>query len=151
MIKWTKAFETGTSALDEQHRLLIENINVLGELASNPTPTAAEVSNLVAMVSYLSDYSEIHFRSEEHCMLKSQCPAYAENLKAHEYFRSFIRDFQTQCDVEHFNLELVRNLHELMESWVQEHILKIDIQLNPELRLNQLSTQPNETGNRLQL
>jgi hemerythrin len=28
-------------------------------------------------------------------------------------------------------VELVRNLHELMRAWIQEHILKIDTQLRP--------------------
>jgi len=142
MIEWSEEFETGSYTLDQQHRVLIENINALGEQLRTTNPTREEVAFVVNLVDYLGDYADVHFQGEEHCMLKNKCPAYAENQKGHERFRVFIHDFQRQCDVKGFKLELLRNLHELMESWIREHILKIDTQLRPILK----TTQPSGSG-----
>jgi hemerythrin len=35
------------------------------------------------------------------------------------------------CEIEGFKVELLRNLHELMSSWIEQHILKIDTRLKP--------------------
>src|ERR1017187_4218414 len=39
MITWTKEFETGSAKLDQQHRLLIDNINLLKEQLGHTNPT----------------------------------------------------------------------------------------------------------------
>jgi len=143
MIHWRKEFETGNLTLDQQHRLLIENINVLGDQLHTTNPTREEVAFVVNLVNYLGDYADVHFAGEEHCMLRSKCAAYAANQKGHERFRGFIHEFQKHCELKGFNLDLLRNLHELMEAWIHEHILKIDIQLRPFLK----STRQSDLGN----
>jgi len=134
MIQWGEAFATGSAALDQQHRILIENINGLEEQLHTTNPTREDLAFVIKLVDYLAFYANAHFQDEEHCMLKSKCPAFAVNQKAHERFREFIREFKRQCDLKGFNVELLRQLHELLEAWVQEHLLKIDTQLRSSLR-----------------
>jgi hemerythrin len=82
-------------------------------------------------VDYLGAYADIHFKGEEKCMESYQCPAHAENQLAHEQFREFIRNYKTQCELKGFNLDQLRNLHDTMQTWIREHILKIDTRLRP--------------------
>lgn len=89
MIIWTKQFETGAQKLDQQHRILIENINRLEELLNVTNPTLAELKTMVDLVDYLEGYANIHFKGEEQCMEASHCPAHAENQQEHERFRGF--------------------------------------------------------------
>lgn len=131
MISWTKEFETGIEALDQQHRLLIEHINLLGEQLQNPTHTWAEAEFAVHLVDYLEAYANVHFQSEEKCMESHRCPVHAQNRQEHERFRGFIRNYKRLCEIEGFKVELLRNLHELMSSWIEQHILKIDTRLKP--------------------
>lgn len=129
MILWTKEFETGSAQLDQQHRLLIDHINLLEEQLHAANPTSEELAFAVHLVEYLQAYANIHFKTEEDCMETHRCPAHAENRQAHEEFRGFIRDYKRLCEIQGFELELLRNLHNLMRSWIREHILKIDTQL----------------------
>jgi len=131
MIIWTKDFETGSPQLDQQHRLLIDNINLLEEQLHSTNPTTEELAFAIHLVDYLQAYGNIHFKSEEHCMEAHQCPAHAENRQEHENFRGFIRDYKRLCELQGFKLELLRNLHKVMHSWIHDHILKIDTQLRP--------------------
>jgi hemerythrin len=131
MIIWTKDFETGSEKLDQQHQLLIDNINLLEEQLHTTNPTREELAFAIQLVDYLEAYSNIHFKGEEKCMESYQCPAHAENRQEHERFRSFIRDYKRLCEIEGFKVELLRNLHGVMGTWIKDHILKIDTQLKP--------------------
>ncbi len=131
MILWTKQFETGSAKLDLQHRLLIDNINLLEEELQNPNPTREEAQFAVQLLDYLEAYANIHFNVEEKCMESYRCPAHAKNRQEHERFRDFIRNYKRLCELEGFKVELLKNLHEVIRSWIGEHILKIDTQLRP--------------------
>ncbi len=131
MIIWTKEFETGFAKLDQQHQLLIDNINLLEEQLQNPNPTHEEAESAVQLVDYLEAYVNVHFKTEERCMELYQCPAHAQNQQEHERIRGFIRDYKRLCELEGFKVELLRNLHEVFRLWVEKHILKIDTQLRP--------------------
>src|ERR1017187_8832912 len=68
MILWTKQFETGSAKLDQQHRLLIDNINLLEEQLHITNPGREELEFAVHLVDYLEAYANIHFKGEEKCM-----------------------------------------------------------------------------------
>ena len=131
MITWTKKFETGSAELDQQHRLLIDNINLLKDLLDNPKLSRQETEFAVILVDYLEAYANIHFTCEEQCMEAYRCPVHALNQQEHQRFRAFIHDYKRLCETEGFKVELLRNLHKVMRTWIMEHILKIDTQLKP--------------------
>lgn len=132
-IIWTKEFETGSAKLDLQHRLLITNINHLGELLHTTNPTKDEVETVSLVVDFLESYADNHFKLEEECMERHRCPAHIENLHAHGRFRGFFHRYRQQCAAEGYRVELLRTLHETCRSWIQDHILKIDTQLRTSL------------------
>lgn len=129
MIVWSDQFETGFEKINQQHRTLIDNINLLEELLYTTNPTLGEVKFMVSLVDYLEGYADIHFKGEEKCMESHRCPNHADNQKEHERFRGFIRDYKKLCELQGFKVELLKNLHEVMSKWITEHILRIDTQL----------------------
>lgn len=129
IIIWTKDFETGSPELDQQHRLLIDNINLLAEQLHATNPTKEELAFAIHLVDYLEAYANIHFTTEERCMESHRCPVHAQNRQEHSQFRGFIRDYKRLCEIQGFNPELLRNLHHVMRSWICDHILKVDTQL----------------------
>jgi hemerythrin-like metal-binding protein len=131
MIIWTTKFETGSAKLDQQHRLLIENINLMEEMIHTTNLTKGELQFMFNLVDYLGGYATFHFKGEEQCMESYRCPAHAENQQQHERFRGFIRDYKRLCEIEGFKVELLKNLHDVLSTWITEHILKIDTQLKP--------------------
>jgi hemerythrin len=131
MILWTEQFRTGSAMCDQQHRLLIDHINLLEDQLHATNPTREEVEYAVYLVDYLEAYADLHFNGEEKCMESYRCPAHAQNQQEHERFRGFIRDYRRRCESEGFKLELIRSLHVMMRTWITEHILRIDTQLRP--------------------
>ena len=131
MIFWTEQFETGSVKLDLQHRLLIDNINLLEEELQNPAPTGERAEHAEQLLEYLEAYAKIHFSVEEKCMENHRCPAHEKNRREHERFRDFIRNYRKQCELEGFKVELLKNLHGVIRSWIEQHILRVDTQLRP--------------------
>lgn len=131
MIIWTKEFETGSANLDLQHRLLIDNINNLGNHLENlsPTPEAREFA--AYLVDYLETYANMHFMIEEKCMESHRCPAHEENRQQHEKLRAYLQNYRKRAKAEGFKVEQLQDLHRVFLIWVREHILKIDTQLKP--------------------
>ena len=129
MIRWTTKFETGSPKLDQQHRLLIDNINLLKDLLDNPKLSRQEAEFAVILVDYLESNANLHFMGEEECMEAYRCPVRALNQQAHQQFRAFIHDYKRLCEIEGFKVELLQNLHNVMRKWILGHILKIDTQL----------------------
>lgn len=133
MILWTKQFETGSETIDQQHRMLISNINHLEEQLHTTNPTKEECEFVIQLVDFLESYARTHFSQEEQCMARYRCPAYAKNQHEHKRFLEFFRDYKARCAAEGHTMDLLRRLHEAASSWIGEHILKIDAQLRASL------------------
>ena len=131
MVQWTEQFVTGSDTLDQQHRMLIANINHLETLLTSLNPTREEGEFLVHLVDFLRAYAQSHFRFEEQCMEQYRCPAHAENKLAHEQFLKFFSEFEQRSRAEGFRPDILRNLHLKLSSWIQDHVLRVDTQLRP--------------------
>ena len=142
MIIWTEKFATGSVNLDQQHRVLIDTINELGGHLTNPNFNPQEFELLINQVDYIADYADVHFKGEEECMERFRCPAHAQNQQAHAKFRKAIQEYKTGFEKHGFNMELLQTLHEYMEKWIQDHILKIDTQLQPCIEASKLRESP---------
>ena len=134
MILWNEQFATGSETIDQQHRMLIYNINHLECMLENNNPTAAECEFLIHLISFLETYTVKHFQFEEGCMERFRCPAHAKNKQAHEQFMMFFQRFKERSLAEGFRQDVIRTLHQTISLWIQEHIVKVDTQLKPCLK-----------------
>ena len=64
-------------------------------------------------------------------MHRFKCPVHAENENAHRAFLEFFRNFKLRLEAEGYRPEVVQELHESCHLWIQQHILRIDVQLKP--------------------
>ncbi len=131
MLQWSTQFETGHTLIDSQHQMLISYFNRLESMATNRSPSRQEEEFLLNLVNFVETYSVVHFKHEEGCMLRHRCPACAENKEAHGQFLAFFRQFKLRFETEGCRPELVHELQEACATWIQQHILKIDLQLKP--------------------
>jgi hemerythrin len=134
MIQWNEQFKTGSDTIDQQHQMLIHNINHLGCLLNETNPTRETCDFLIHLVDFLESYAEKHFRFEEDCMEKHRCPAHATNKQAHLAFKAFLKQFKEDTRRKGFRLEAIRALHKTMSLWIEQHILMVDTQLKPCLK-----------------
>ncbi len=131
MVLWNEQFTTGSSQLDQQHLMLINNINHLEGLLTVSNPSRDECEFLLHLVDFLESYANTHFLYEEQCMERYRCPAHQKNQQAHEQFRGYFQDFKERNKVAGFRREIILELHQAVSRWIEDHILKVDTQLKP--------------------
>jgi hemerythrin len=126
MLIWSKQFETGVSEIDTQHRQLIQHVNRLEALLVQTNFSRKEIEFLLEFVTFLENYVETHFSYEEDCMLRYRCPAHEKNKQAHEYFRGLFLKFRERIGKEGMRMELIAELNQTIQSWIEGHILSVD-------------------------
>lgn len=131
MVIWTEQFATGSDTLDQQHRLLINNLNLLESLLADTNPSREQGEFLIHLVDFLESYANTHFKFEEECMERYRCPAHAQNKQAHAQFMGFLREFKERCRVQGLRPEVLQSLYQRLSSWVEGHILGVDTRLRP--------------------
>jgi len=131
MLQWSEKFETGHSLIDSQHKMLITYVNQLEGMSRNTNPSRQDVEFCVQLISFLDTYIIVHFAHEERCMLSYKCPIHLENKQAHHDFLNFFRHFKLRFNTDGCRPDLLSEFHKTCSSWIQEHILQIDLQLKP--------------------
>ncbi len=125
MLKWDESYAIGIEKIDNQHKTLFDAINKLNEALQNGNAEP----QFSQTISFLEKYVIAHFRDEEACMHELQCPAEAENKKAHA---DFLYDFQEQAArfyAEGYSDELTFKLLTTLRDWLVKHLCSVDIQL----------------------
>jgi hemerythrin len=125
-INWNyEKMTTGIAEIDEQHKEWIRRFNEFDAAVISHKGAAALQSTL----TFLAQYTHMHFSFEEACMQRYDCPVQSENFTAHAEFlgnlseiESWVRDGETSA-IEVFELRTV------MEEWLIDHICTIDVQL----------------------
>jgi hemerythrin len=82
-------------------------------------------------VAFIEDYIESHFRYEEQCMESYRCPAHAKNRQAHEQFRQMFRNFRERFGADANRVQLILELNQSINTWIEGHILAVDTTLRP--------------------
>jgi len=128
MLQWNEAFETGSTLVDTQHRVLIEKLNELEEILRGPLPSKAACDEFLA---FLAAHVAEHFAYEEDCMHRARCPAHEKNRQAHAAFLAIFARFQARYAAEGPQRELLQSLQVAASEWTKQHILTLDVQLRP--------------------
>ena len=132
MLEWKADYETGVPAIDTQHKVLFNHINRLEEVLKKSENERAEADYLLA---FLENYAEQHFKGEETCMARFRCPAHAKNKEEHKQFMDFLVFGKSLYQSSGSPKEVLERLHESMVWWINNHILKVDVQLKDRVRL----------------
>jgi hemerythrin len=131
MIEWSEKFETGHSTMDAEHRMLISYFNRLEEMAHVAHPTKDELEMFLHFVDFLENYIGMHFHDEEGLMKRFRCPAHKKNQEAHAEFKAFYHNFTERLKQEGCRPEMIKQLHQYCNQWIQGHILHVDVQMKP--------------------
>ena len=128
MITWQETYSTGIAELDKQHQNLFKYTNDLGQLIKDD---AVSKQLLDGTLRFLTKYIEAHFGQEETCMHKHHCPLAEKNKEAHQKFIKNFKSIEEEIKKNDTSDASVKKLHHFLESWLVEHICKIDTQLKP--------------------
>jgi hemerythrin len=130
IFKWTQAFETGITEVDNQHQHLVQVINQFGALI---VQNEIDLIDIDAVFSEMVEYAQYHFESEEKFMGSAGIePRYLhEHKEEHQIFLQ---------EVSFMHQEFVReakfsgkHLFEYLVNWLIYHILGSDMSMSRQL------------------
>jgi len=131
MLLWNEKLATGSPVIDEQHRELIRHLNAFEGMLIKTNPTTQDIAIIIEFLDFLEKYVDAHFSYEEDCMERYRCPVHQKNVHAHQQFRDLFQKFKLSARKEGFRLPMLTELNQVINVWIQEHILAVDTTLKP--------------------
>jgi hemerythrin len=128
MIKWQADYSVGIYMLDEQHKELFSFCNDIEEILRDG---GYSKEFLGQGIKFLEKYVVKHFGQEETCMHQYACPVAKKNKTAHQKFIQAYKTFEKQINDGNDPYRTLKRFHRFLETWLVEHICKIDTQLKP--------------------
>jgi hemerythrin-like metal-binding protein len=119
-ITWKSVYETQIKKVDEQHRMLIDMINILEDAKGR----VYEPQLLRDLFFKLVDYTKFHFAEEETLMKNSKYPKLGEHSGQHKEFVHKIVEMLGA--VKEGDPGISDKLLKFLMSWLIDHILGYD-------------------------
>ncbi len=120
VIVWKEIYATGIVVLDNEHRGLIEQINLLYDAIRGKRGDAV----IVEILTNLEKYTVDHFVHEEALMAEYHFPELEQHQLIHKDLIAEIQKFkQKNSDGAE---DLAKELLTFLRGWLMEHIMKID-------------------------
>lgn len=121
-IEWNESFVLGIDEIDQQHRSIVEHFTSFSQAVQDGS--GREI--LAEMATFLADYAQLHFVTEERYMQLYNYPRIEEQRREHEEFTHDARELLNRIDEEGASRELAVALTGKMVRWVIQHIRNHD-------------------------
>lgn len=124
-IRWSEAMSVGVPELDEDHKGLIQVINLLRDHAG--AEASAEIVRQ-CLVS-LRRYAEVHFGREERVMIACTFPGLAHHQEEHRAFVERMKETDRRFADDPAGLTsfVTEELIDYLSNWLRHHILIEDM------------------------
>lgn len=116
---WGPEFEVGISLVDQQHKVLIDITNELGEAVFE-----GRAKHIISDIIFkLIEYTKTHFSAEEVMLEAISFSDISAHKKQHEYFINYMVEFRQGVLTGEKN---GADLHDFLGKWLITHILQRD-------------------------
>ncbi len=125
---WDEECCVGVTAIDEDHKVLVNLINDLYEAMQDGCGGAA----LMPIFNALKHYTETHFAKEEEIMVACGAPDQQEHIREHQMLRDKLSDLENR----HRRGEAAISLQTLtfLRDWLKNHIRGVDRAMAPYIK-----------------
>lgn len=113
---WTEQFNVGIEVIDQQHRKIVEYINLLDDLHSSSGHSDREIGRLI---DALIDHTIHHFNFEEKIQEKVGYPYLKAHQRLHVQFARRLTSFQTRFAA---GEDISAELESFLANWLQDHL-----------------------------
>ena len=121
---------TGISAIDTQHKELIDRVNSLLE-----SIVLAKGNEKVAKtIEFLESYVKIHFDTEEDYMERYNYPDYQLHKKEHAMLTNNVLRLKKELEQMGATHQLSKAVREIIGDWIMAHTKTMDMQFVPFLK-----------------
>ncbi len=122
---WSDEYATGDAEVDTQHKQLFQ---YLADLEAHMESGIDEIY-VKKFLKTLGIYTRSHFCYEEICMRVKKCPVAEKNKDQHGKLLEAYTQFCQRFEREGVSDDLLARLHDFLESWLINHIMKVDTHL----------------------
>ena len=123
--KWDKSLETGHEKIDEQHKQLFVTLNTIIEESEQ----GRGKDEIYKTLDFLSQYTIMHFMTEEKLQKEYEYPDYAIHKKSHEDFRATVKELTNTLIEKGPHKELIDTAAKTVGDWLINHIKGSDIKM----------------------
>ena len=120
IIKWRKSYETGVTAMDEQHHKLISLINQLYKVMRSDRAQ----TSVSEVLGEMTAYADLHFHEEEKLLKKKSYPEFDSHVALHQNYREKMEVFTKES--EEGEGAQVQAMYTFLRKWWMEHIIAED-------------------------
>jgi len=129
-VEWREHLAVGVTRIDDQHKELFRRFSVLID-AINQGKGPLEV---LAILTFLDDYTVTHFRDEQQIMVEYRYPHLALHLEEHGQFRRDLEKLKLRITTEGFTQQNVLLTSRTLLRWLIQHICTTDKALADHLK-----------------
>lgn len=117
---WQPEFSVNVKIIDEQHRKLIDAINILHSAMGEGKGRDV----LSDILSRLAEYTTVHFATEEDYMTMFSYPDYFVHKKEHDACVAKVSEFKGKFDKGEINLPI--EVVTFLVDWLHKHLFDMD-------------------------
>ena len=119
-IEWKDEYSVGIKEIDDQHKYFISLLNDL----YNAIMAGKSRKELKDLFSYLADYAEQHFTTEEKYFDEFNYEGAAEHKLKHQEMRDEIEKIKNMDDEK--EIDFYGNIVYFLKNWLEEHLAEMD-------------------------
>jgi hemerythrin-like metal-binding protein len=131
-IEWDQSLSVGVDEIDEQHKMMVTRVREL----SDAIDRGEDSSDLFETMSFLIEYTEHHFGTEERHMLETGYSEYDTHKAKHEEFRATLKGLAQNLLDDGSTHELAYQVNVFLINWLLDHIQGVDQELGSYLSKN---------------
>ncbi|MCP4728278.1 MAG: hemerythrin family protein [bacterium] len=135
-IKWDDKIDIGIPWIDNQHKKLLELLNVLLNVLLNAVVHDKGFEEAGKSITFLKNYTKAHFGTEESLMQKHKYPGRETQKKQHKYFAEKMDKYVDDYAQGGASKELAVKVAKELWEWFKHHITKEDIKFGEFLKAN---------------
>lgn len=129
-IEWDVSLSVGIEELDNQHKELIGRINELIDACHQ----GKGHKTVGAVLTFLDEYTRLHFNTEEGYMRKYDFPGFEEHRLQHQQFIANLAEVRNRFDQEGPGVHIVVITNRILAGWLNTHIRRSDKVLGAHIR-----------------
>ena len=122
---WDESLVTGHEVIDDQHKHLFITLVNLIEASSQ----GLGKDEIFTTLDFLSEYTIMHFRTEEDLQIEYAYPDFPAHKKSHDEFKATIYDLIYTLKKKGPEKELIDSVVQTVGDWLTTHIKGSDIEM----------------------
>ena len=115
---WSKAFETGIAKVDEQHKQLFEQVDILMDKDN--------ANRHKEVINFLDDYIVKHFSYEQQMHRETKYPKAGEHKKMHDDYIVVFHKMKDKYFKEGATIMNNMEINKTVVGWLKDHIMVHD-------------------------